>query len=308
LTNPTKLVIGGKTMEIRQLRTFRSVAALLSFHRAAEQLHYAQSSISAQIQSLEAELGVQLFDRLGRRILLTEAGERLLQYAVKILDLAEETRAEVTGTRQPQGSLTIRIPETFGVCRLPPVVKLFKSRFPKVRLSFTTCAHEGLAKDLRKGVTDLAFLLTESIQDADLELETLGFESIRIVARPDHSLATKPVVRTQDLEGETILLSKVDCSYRRTFQQILNKKGVQPGASLEFSSVAVIKQCVVEGVGITILPEVSMADDIAQGRLAALAWEEDNLEVATLMIWYKDRWLSPTLSAFMEMTRKILKK
>jgi DNA-binding transcriptional LysR family regulator len=308
LTNPTKVVIGGKTMEIRQLRTFRSVAALLSFHRAAEQLHYAQSSISAQIQSLEAELGVQLFDRLGRRILLTEAGERLLQYAVKILDLAEETRAEVTGTRQPQGSLTIRIPETFGVCRLPPVVKLFKSRFPKVRLSFTTCAHEGLAKDLRKGVTDLAFLLTESIQDADLELETLGFESIRIVARPDHPLATKPVVRTQDLAGETILLSKVDCSYRRTFQQILNKKRVRPGASLEFSSVAVIKQCVVEGVGITILPEVSIADDIDQGRLAALAWEEDNLEVATLMIWYKDRWLSPTLSAFMEMTRKILKK
>jgi len=130
--------------------------------------------VSAQIQTLEAELGVQLFDRLGRWILLTEAGERLLQYAGKILDLAEETRAEVTGTRQPQGSLTIRIPETFGVCRLPPVVKLFKSRFPKVRLSFTTCTHEGLAKDLRKGFTDLAFLMTESIQDADLELETLG--------------------------------------------------------------------------------------------------------------------------------------
>ncbi len=295
-------------MEIRQLRTFRSVAVLLSFHRAAEQLHYAQSSISAQIQSLEAELGVQLFDRLGRRILLTEAGERLLQYAEKILDLAEETRAEVTGARQPQGSLTIRIPESFGVCRLPPVVKLFKSRFPKVRLSFATCAHEGLAKDLRKGVTDLAFLLTESIQDADLELETLGFEYIRIVARPDHPLATKPAVRTQDLAGETILLSKMDCSYRRTFQQILDKKKVRTGAVLEFSSVAVIKQCVMEGVGITILPEIGIADDIAQGRLAVLAWEEDKLEVATLMIWYKDRWLSPTLSAFMDITREILKK
>jgi DNA-binding transcriptional LysR family regulator len=70
-------------VEIRQLKAFRSVAALLSFHRAAEELHYAQSTISAQIQSLEEDLGVQLFDRLGRRILLTEAGERLLQYAEK---------------------------------------------------------------------------------------------------------------------------------------------------------------------------------------------------------------------------------
>jgi DNA-binding transcriptional LysR family regulator len=294
-------------MEIRQLRTFQSVAELMSFHRAAEKLHYAQSSISAQIQSLEIELGVPLFDRLGRRILLTEAGEQLLQYAGKILDLAEETRATVTGAKEPQGSLTIRIPETFGVCRLPPVLKQFRSRYPKIRLSFTTCAHEELAKDLRKGVTDLAFLLTESIQAADLESETLGFESIICVAHPDHPLAKKPTVRTQDLEGETILLSKVDCSYRRSFQQILAKKEVQAGPILEFSSGAVIKQCVMEGVGITIIPEISVADDIAQGRLAALAWEEEKLEVATLMIWYKDRWLSPTLSAFMEMTREVLK-
>ena len=295
-------------MEIRQLRAFRSVATLMSFHRAAEQLHYAQSSISAQIQSLEADLGVQLFDRLGRRILLTEAGERLLQYAGKILDLAEETQAAVADSGKPQGSLTIRIPETFGVNRLPPIVKRFKARFPKVRLSFTTCAHDELAKDLRKGITDLAFLLTESIQAADLEAEVLSFETLVIVTSPNHPLTTKPVVRTRDLAGETILLSKMDCSYRRSFQQILDKKKVQPGTVLEFSSVAVIKQCVREGVGITILPEVSAARDIAEGRLVALPWEEQKLEVATLMIWYKDRWLSPTLSAFMDMTRELLKK
>ena len=70
---------------------------------------------------------------------------------------------------------------------------------------------------------------------------------------------------------------------------------------------ATIKQCVMEGIGITILPEVTVAQDIAQGRLASLAWEEEKLEVATLMIWYKDRWLSPTLSAFIEMTKEVLR-
>ena len=139
-------------------------------------------------------------------------------------------------------------------------------------------------------------------------METLGFESLNIVSGPDHPLATKPVVRTQDLEGQTILLSKVDCSYRRSFQQILDKEQVRPGTMLEFSSVAVIKQCVMEGVGITILPEISVAHDIAQGRLATLAWEEEKLEVAILMIWYKDRWLSPTLKTFMDITRELLKK
>ncbi|MCP4665735.1 MAG: LysR family transcriptional regulator, partial [Deltaproteobacteria bacterium] len=71
--------------------------------------------------------------------------------------------------------------------------------------------------------------------------------------------------------------------------------------TLEFNSVASIKQCVMEGIGITILPEVAVAKEIDQGRLASLTWEEGKLEVAALMIWYKDRWLSPTLSRFMDM-------
>ena len=293
-------------MEIRHLKSFRTVAKLLSFNRAAEQLHYAQSSVSAQIQALEEELDVRLFDRLGKRILLTEAGERLLEYASKILDLAEETLAEIADTKQPRGALTIRVPETFGVHRLPPVIKQFRERFSNIRLHFSTCAYEGLEEDLRKGITDLAFLLAESIQAADLEVEALGFESIVMVAHPDHPLATESVVKTRDLGAETSLLSKVDCSYRRIFQQILDQEKVRTGATLEFNSVAAIKKCVMEGIGITILPEVTVSEDIAQGRLAELAWEQGKIEVATLMIWYKDRWLSPTLSAFMKLTREIL--
>ena len=294
-------------MEIRQLRTFQAVAQMLSFNRAAERLHYAQSSISAQIQALEEELDVKLFDRLGRRILLTEAGERLLQYTGKILDLADETRAEVVRSKEPEGALTIRVPESFCVHRVPPVVKQFRSRFPKVRLSFITCAVENLQKDLRKGITDLAFLLTESIQAADLEAEALGFEHIMLVASPEHPLAAKPEIQTRDLEGETILLSKVDCSYRRSFEQILDQGNVRTGTTLEFNSVEAIKQCVMEGVGITILPEIAVAREIAQGRLAALTWGEGEMEVALLMIWYRERWRSPSLEAFMAMTREVLK-
>jgi DNA-binding transcriptional LysR family regulator len=150
-------------MEIRQLRSFQTVANLLSFNKAAGQLHYAQSSISAQIQALEEDLGVQLFDRLGRKVVLTETGVQLLHYANKILDLVDQTHSEMAGDREPQGALTVRIPESFGVHRLPAVIKDFHSRFPKIKLNFITCTVEGLEKDLRKGITDLAFLLAESI-------------------------------------------------------------------------------------------------------------------------------------------------
>ncbi len=294
-------------MEIRHLKTFLTVAKLLSFNRAAERLHYAQSSISAQIQALESELGVQLFDRLGRRILLTEAGERLIQYAEKIIDLADETRAQMGTRGEPEGSLTIRIPESLGIHRLPPVINEFSSRFPRVRLHLTTCAHESLQKDLRTGVIELAFLLTDSYSSADLEVEALGFESIVLVASPRHPLAKQGLVRTRDLKGDILLLSRVDCSYRRIFERILEEEGVTLEANPVFHSVETLKRCVMAGTGITILPEVSVREEIDRGKLARLAWEEGELEVAILMIWSKGRWVSPTLSAFMDIARMALK-
>jgi len=294
-------------MEIRHLRTFLTVGKLLSFNKAAERLHYAQSTISAQIQALEEELGVQLFDRLGRRILLTEAGERLVPYAEKIIDLADETRTEIGGGAEPAGSLTIRIPESLGIHRLPSVIYEFSARFPGIRLQLINCAHETLQKELRNGAIDLAFLLTESFHASDVEVEALGAESLALVASASNRLARKRLVRTRDLAGETLLLSKVDCSYRRLFEKILEEKGIPLEATRIFHSVGFLKQCVMAGAGITILPEVAISEEIEKHKLVRLRWEEDNLEVSTLMIWSKGRWVSPTLNAFMEIVRKGLK-
>ncbi len=294
-------------MEIRHLRTFLTVAKLLSFNKAAERLHYAQSSVSAQIQALEEELDVQLFDRLGRRILLTQAGERLIPYAEKIIDLADETRTEIGGGAEPEGSLTIRIPESLGVHRLPSVIYEFSVRFPGIRLNLINCAHEILQKELRNGSIDLAFLLAESFQAADVEVEALGIESLVLVASPSNHLAKKRLVRTRDLAGETLALSKVDCSYRRLFEKILQQEGIPLEATRTFHSVGFLKRCVMAGAGISILPEVAISDEIRTRKLARLKWEEGALEVSILMIWSRARWISPTLVAFMQIVRKCLK-
>lgn len=114
------------------------------------------------------------------------------------------------------------------------------------------------------------------------------------------------MVNAGDLKGQTILFSTVDCSYRRSLELILGQQKIAYDSSVDFNSVAALKQCVMEGVGIAVLPEVSVAEDISHGRLKVLAWTEGKLEVANLMIWYKDRWLSPSLKAFMEVAKEIL--
>lgn len=293
-------------MELRDLKTFLAVAQLLSFHRAGEAVHAAQSTVSARIAALEEDLGVRLFERLGRRVALTRAGERLRDYAVKMLDLEDEARAWVAGEGEARGSLTVRVPESLCAWRMGPVIRLFRERFPLVTLSFTACTLEGLEADLRQGVTDLAFLMAESVRGRDLVVEALGVERLVLVAAPGHPLAARRGLGPADLQGQTLVLSKADCSYRRMFEDLLDEAGVARAAGVEFSSAAALRGCVMGGLGISLLPDRAVAADVAAGRLAVLDWAGGELETAVLMIRHRDKWLSPPLGAFLELVRALL--
>ncbi|MES9995690.1 LysR substrate-binding domain-containing protein [Desulfovibrio aminophilus] len=291
-------------MELRDVRTFMAVAQGLSFNRAAEALHTVQSTVSARVANLERELGVRLFERLGRRVALTEAGRRLQEFARKLLDLEDEARSWVAGESEARGTLTIRVPETLCTFRMPGVLRRFRRRFPNVGLFLTTCALEGLDKDLRRGVTDLAFLFADSVAAGDMTVEALGSESLLLVVSPAHRLASLSEVAPDDLRDEPLLVSRVDCSYRRMFERLLKEEGVRCGAGLEFSSVAGLKSCLAGGLGVAVLPETSVRGELAAGRLKALPWSGGDLETAVLMLRHKDKWLSPTLEAFMETARE----
>ena len=112
---------------------------------------------------------------------------------------------------------------------------------------------------------------------------------------------------TAKLSNETLLLSRVDCSYRRILEKILSEGKIAVKKSLELNSVAAIKACVRRGLGITIVPRIAVEEELAQGQLAVIDWVEDPLEAALLMIWYKEKWLSPTLKALIDECRNVLR-
>lgn len=293
-------------MELRQLKTFRTVATLLSFNRAAEVLNYAQSTISAQIKALEEDLGVMLFDRMGKRIVLTEAGELLVQYAQKMLDIEAETMADVKGRNQPQGSLTIRVPQSIANNYLPKVVSEFRNHFPRVSLNFHTSAFHSLEHELHTGVTDLAFLLAESIQSGNLVAEPLRFERLLMVSDPDNPLARKAKVSLTNLADQSLFLAGSDCGYRMIFEQMLTEANVKPQTLLEFNTVEMLKACLKTSQGVTLMPEVTVRAEIDRGELSILQWEDEFMETAVLMIWHKAKWLSPALQAFLNISRTII--
>ena len=195
-------------MELRQLRTFQPVARRASFNRAAKVLNYAQSTVSAQIRLLEEEFGVPLFNRLGKKISLTEAGQMLMRYSQRMLDIEKETLAKVSSWEEPHGSISIRIPQSIGTYLLPSVLSKFQTDFPKVGFDISTCAYNELITELKTGITDVAFLLADSIPFAELKSEVLRIENLVLVSSLDHHLAKQNSVDIKDLSGQTILLPK----------------------------------------------------------------------------------------------------
>lgn len=294
-------------MELRELKTFQKVATLLSFNRAAEVLHYAQSTVSAQIKTLEDELGLPLFDRLGKQIVLTDAGEKLLKYSRRLLAFHEETYAEIKGQKELRGSLTIRIPQTIATYYMPPVLVEFQKSYPKVRFEFQSCNVHTLAQELGAGTIDLAFLLTESVQAATVQTQVLGFEELVLVTHPENPLAGKTSVSTQDLRGQVLLYARTDCDYPLQFKKMLADEKIRLANSLEFNSVEAVKQCVMAGLGFTLLPAIAVRREVESHALSILRSSEDPLEVAVFMVWHKDKWLSPTLDAFLETVKQKFK-
>lgn len=294
-------------MELRDLRTFVAVARHLSFHRAALEVHAAQSTVSTRIASLEDELQACLFERLGRRVVLTEAGKRLQHMAVKLLDLEDEARAWVAGASQARGMLTIRVPESLCAWRMGRVIRQYRESYPHVQLRFISCTVEGLEDDLRQGVTDLALLMADSVRAGDLLVEALGVEELVLVAAPTHRLAQggEPF-GLEALAGETLLLCTADCAYRKLFEAMLAQAEVQTAACLEFSSAASMRGCLRNGTGVSILPTSAVQEDLAAGNLAILPLDLPALEVAVLMLHHKNKWISPQLAAFMALMREEL--
>lgn len=295
-------------MELRQLHTFCEVARSGSFTRAASVLDYAQSSVSSQIQGLEEELGVSLFDRLGRRTVLTEAGQRLLHYADKMLGLASEAKLAVPGLDEPTGTVTISAPESLCTYRLPVVLEHFRREYPKVDLIFVPSPMgsdwERLIGD---GEVDAALFLAANYRSTNIAVEPLLREPVMVVAHPAHPLVGRDVVEVTDFRDETLLLTEAACRYRAIFEGRLRRAQVVPANTIEFHSVEAIKQCTMAGMGVAVLPQVAVASEVQAGRLHPLKLPF-TMELMTQLAWHTDRWLSPALSEFLNTTRRLLRE
>ena len=280
-------------MELSDLTVFRTVVQAGGITRAAEKLNRVQSNVTTRIRQLEEQLGVELFIRAGRRLHLSPAGKILLDYADRLLDLAQEACESVHDT-MPRGLFRLGSMESTASVRLPAPLSEYCRRYPEVTLELRTGNCDELTALVLRGELDAA-LTAGSIPDAPFEKVAIYEEELILIAAAGHP----PIKSARDAVSRTALVFTTGCPYRKRLQEWFALKGEMPERIIEMSSYHAMLGCVVVGMGISLVPRMVLDTFPERKRLSIHPLPPGLSKAVTWLIWRKGA-RSPKLSALTE--------
>jgi DNA-binding transcriptional LysR family regulator len=284
---------GGRDVDLTYYATFREVALRQSFTRAAEELGYAQSSVTAQIQKLERAYGVQLIERYGRKLRLTSPGEELLKHATKMLEIYEESKEAIA--RQSSGRIAIGAIDSLASYYLPFLLHEFRQDYPDLAVRLQPDNEPDLLERVREGQLDLALLLDNKRPDSSLYCEIVREEKLLLIASSNHPLAGFSSVTLDHLNDMDWIMSEESCNYRMMLEHVLRTNGIRYRITYELGNPEAVKRCVKNGLGIALLPEMVVAEEAARGDIVALPLEHADLKLSLQLVMHPKKWISKPL-------------
>lgn len=266
-------------MDLSDLEIFCAVVKAGGVIRAAERLHRVPSNVTTRIRQLEDNVGVQLFLREGNRLRIAPAGEILLVYAERMLDLAGETREALQDT-SPRGRLTLGTMESTAAVRLPAPLAEYHRLYPEVKLELHTGSTRTLMTRVISGELETA-LVADPVPDERLGMKALFKEELFLVTDPDHPKIVSP----RDCVGDTVLAFADGCTYRKRLEDWFSANNKVPDRVMEISSYHVMLGCVVSGMGIALLPKSVLEALPEHSRVSTHRLSGDWRLSTTYMIW-----------------------
>jgi LysR family cyn operon transcriptional activator len=291
-------------IELRHLRYFLAVAEAAHFTKAAARLHVTQPTLSHQIRQLEKQLNLPLFDRVGRRVKLTAAGELLLPRARRVISELEEAQTalgELHGLQR--GELKVGIVQTVNACVIPEIVARFSAAHPGIRVTCSETAVEEIEAGLESGRLDLGISFLPPARKS-LEGEQLFAEELVAVVADSHPLSRRRHLRVRELAAQPLVLLSTKYCTRQLIDRAFAEAGVQPEVQVEMNSVASILSTVRQAHLITLLPSLALCQR-DQG-LKAVVLKQPTPRRTVGLLWLQGAQRRTAARAFAEVTEKVL--
>jgi DNA-binding transcriptional LysR family regulator len=286
-----------------QLRTLVEVAAAGSFTRAAERLGVSQPTVSGAVAALEQRIGTPLLVRARRGVTLTAAGRALLPHAERALVLAADAEAAVD--RAVAGErlrLSVAAGEALATYVLPAALARLRERMPSLDAGFVVGDVARVLSALRSGEVDAA-LITGHTVSADIEARKFGHERLVLVAPESEPEPQRPL-QLADLGGRVLVVRDRGTVNRRQVDRLLQEAGVEPASRLEACSLEAVKRCVEAGLGVAVVPEMAVAQELRLGMLRELPVKPPVAELELCLAWRRGERPAPAVSALLEELRR----
>lgn len=296
-------------MEIRQLRAFVAIAEAKTFTAGARIVHVTQAAISMQIRQLEDEVSIPLFTRTPRRVILTEAGETLLERARKILrehDAAVAEIAEIVGSEH--GRLRLGSASAmFATEQLPNILQRLREKFSQAEITVVSGTSQTLIQKILGGEVDTAFV-SLPVESNNIQTELLFSDEIVAIAHPSHPLAKQKVISAATLAGESLILGEQGGNTRRQIDDFFIASGVKPNIMMELSRQEAINQMVENNMGVGIAGAKTVAKEVREGRLVSWFIEGAQINWELGLARLRGGYFSPIAVEFARLCRDSFKE
>ncbi len=291
-------------MDIRDLQVFLAVSTRLNFTRAGEDVHLSQPSVSVRMRQLEEELGVKLFEQLGKRVALTEAGQLLVPYAIRVIAAMSDARDAIDGLQGlERGALRIGASTTPGMYVIPRTIAHFKRRYPKIEVHLAVKDTRQIEEGVIRNEFDFGFVGGHLAGD---EVDVLPWitDEIILIVPLGHRLAGKRSVTPQDLSSEKFIFREQGSATRAVVATHLRKCHIEVAAVMEIENPESVKKAVQNGLGIAFISAFAAETDLKAKTLVAV--EIGNLKIRRELkiVYRRDKHLSRAAQTFIEMARK----
>ncbi len=289
-------------MEFKYLHTFRTIIETGSFTKAAEKLNYTQSTITFQIGQLEQELSVKLFEKIGRKMVLTKAGEQIIPYVDEVMRSLEKLRYFENDLSECRGELHIGIGETLLCYKLPCILKEFQRQAPNARLFLRSMNCYDIRNELCSGTLDLG-LLYEDVGGFDQNLITYPFGKypLVLIAAPDIKKSYPDFITPNRFIPVPFIINEAMCIFRLIFEDYLRKKSILLDHTIELWSIPTIKNLVMNEVGVSFLPEFTVKKELQTHKLVEIETDMPSPKISAVLAHHKNKWISPLMQCFINL-------
>ena len=287
-------------MDLRSLNIFIEAAELGSFTRTGEKLGYSQPTISFQIKLLEKELGVQLFDRIGHTVSLTDAGRDLLPYAQRICHLSEEMVLGTAARQEPKGILRLGAPDSLCGPLIAGHFRQFSSAYPQICLEISTGDTGQLLEFLDHNQVDMICTIDERVYNTNYVIADEEEIGVHFVAAPENPLTGRGAVPLGELVTQPCLLTEKGMSYRRLMDERLARNSLEIQPVLETGRADLLCSLVEENAGIAFLPDYVTEQSVRAGRLVRLEVPQCRVVVWKQLLYRREKWVSLQMRAMID--------